>query len=243
MPGRSSASIRSRALAARTAWRSRLVTSRPERRQDRRLVARARAELEDAVAGLRREQLGHPGDDPRLADRLAGVDRDGLVGVRATLLIAVDEALARDLGHGREHALVTDARWRAAGPRPCAADPSSAPMRQRVAPAGRAGIGRQDALGRRGGAGREATRWRPMRRSATAEPLGDADAPGSPTRCARARAAGARVGDRRRRRQRSEDAAVSRAEAVSRISDEHRDGRRSRRSSTVLADVDGDLGR
>ena len=82
---------------------------RTQRGEDRGLVAGPGAELEDPLARLWREELGHARDDPRLADRLAGVDRDGLVGVGATLPVAAEEMLARDLGHRVQHALVADA--------------------------------------------------------------------------------------------------------------------------------------
>ena len=75
-------SSRSRAGATRSAWRSSDVTSAPEPGEDRRLVAGAGADLEDPVARLRpRGSSVISGDHERLADRLAGIDREGLVGV------------------------------------------------------------------------------------------------------------------------------------------------------------------
>ena len=101
--------MRSRACRASSGCRSRLVTSAPSRGQDRRLVARSGAELEHPVARSWREELGHARDDPGLADRLARVDRHGLVGVRLAAMALIDEPLTRDGGHGLEHALVVDA--------------------------------------------------------------------------------------------------------------------------------------
>ena len=74
-PSTPSAARRSRAASERSAWRSIEVTRAPEAGEDRRLVARARADLQDPVARLDLEQLGHAGDHVRLADRLAGIDR------------------------------------------------------------------------------------------------------------------------------------------------------------------------
>src|SRR5262249_43702337 len=76
--------------------------------QHRRLVARARPDLEDAVAGSRGKELRHLGDHVRLADGLAGLDREGLVRIRAGGLVVADEPLARDPFHRLEDALVAD---------------------------------------------------------------------------------------------------------------------------------------
>ena len=131
MPGRSSAiDPRRAALSARSAWRSRLVTSAPSARQDRRLVAGPGAELEDAVARLRREQLGHARDDPRLADRLAGVDRQGLVGVGAALPVAGRRTARAGRRPSPPARARRGCRGRGAGPGPSAADRSSAPIAQ-----------------------------------------------------------------------------------------------------------------
>src|SRR5436190_5267788 len=55
---------------------------RAEPRQDGRLIAGSRPDLEDAIAGSDREVPGHLGAHVRLADRLAGSDRERLVRVR-----------------------------------------------------------------------------------------------------------------------------------------------------------------
>src|SRR5436189_68643 len=81
---------------------------RPEPRQDRRLIAGSRPDLEDAITGSDREILGHLGDHVRLADRLAGADREGLVRVRVALDGIRDEQLARDRAHRRQHPFVGD---------------------------------------------------------------------------------------------------------------------------------------
>ena len=49
-----------------------LHTCAAERREDRGVVARAGADVEDALVALELEQLAHPRDDERLRDRLAG---------------------------------------------------------------------------------------------------------------------------------------------------------------------------
>ena len=100
--------------------RSIVMTAAADRREHGRLVAGAGPDLEHPVARPDAEQLGHPGDDVRLADRLAGRDRQRLVGVGEAALARRDERLARHRGHRREDALVRDARAGAAGARPSA---------------------------------------------------------------------------------------------------------------------------
>ena len=76
---------------------------------------RARADLEDPVARCDLEQLGHPRDDHRLADGLAGIDRKRFVGVGPVAPAVGDEGLARDRAHRFEHTFVGDAparNWR-----------------------------------------------------------------------------------------------------------------------------------
>ena len=82
---------------------------RTQRCEDRRLVPGPCAELQDPLARLRREELGHARHDPRLADRLSGVDGDGFVRVGTALPVAAEEMVPRDLGHRVQHALVADA--------------------------------------------------------------------------------------------------------------------------------------
>ena len=77
--------------------------------QDGRLVARARPDLEDPVPRADVEVLGHRCDHERLADRLAGFDREGLVGVGLAAQGRRDERLARDRAHGGKHTFVRDA--------------------------------------------------------------------------------------------------------------------------------------
>ena len=105
-----SAASRARADAASVGWRSMRGHARAERGEDRRLVARARPDLEDPVARADLEELGHPGDHERLADRLAGVDRAGpRRRRRCRRSWTSHEALARDRAHRREDPLVADA--------------------------------------------------------------------------------------------------------------------------------------
>src|SRR5437773_3786492 len=80
----------------------------PELCEDRRLVSGSCADLEDAVPGPYRQELGHSGDDVGLTDRLAGLDRERLVGVGLVAPPIGDKQLARDCSHRLEDALVTD---------------------------------------------------------------------------------------------------------------------------------------
>src|SRR5688500_11345381 len=80
-----------------------------EEREYGRLVAGAGADLQDALAGSRGEQLGHPPDDVRLADRLARLNRERLVGVGEAPPIIGDEQLSRDGAHRPQDPLVADA--------------------------------------------------------------------------------------------------------------------------------------
>ena len=61
-------------------------------REDRRLVARAGADLVDAIGRLGVEHLGHEGDVVRRSDRLALADRDRLVVVGLPLGLGREEA-------------------------------------------------------------------------------------------------------------------------------------------------------
>src|SRR5215210_3381318 len=79
----------------------------PERREDSGLVAGTGPDLEDQVSRLRPEELRHPCDDVRLADRLARRDRDGTVLVRLARPVG-HERLARQLRHHAEDSLVGD---------------------------------------------------------------------------------------------------------------------------------------
>ena len=82
------------------------VNLRPHLRQDGRLIPAAGADVEHAHAGFDAQQLGHAGDDVRLADGLAAVERGRAVG--AGVPAARHEPLARDAAHRRQHALVLD---------------------------------------------------------------------------------------------------------------------------------------
>jgi hypothetical protein len=53
-----------------------------ELREHRGLIARPRPDLEDAMLGLRGEQLGHSRDHVGLRDRLALADPEGMIAVR-----------------------------------------------------------------------------------------------------------------------------------------------------------------
>ena len=74
--------------------------------QDRGLVARARADVENALASGQRERLADPRDHVRLGDRLASADRQRSVVVGAIAQLLGHEELTRDSLHRREHALV-----------------------------------------------------------------------------------------------------------------------------------------
>src|SRR6478752_4502671 len=74
--------------------------------EDRRLVAGARADLEDAVSGPGGQQLGHAGDHERLADGLAELDGEGLVVVGVARVGDVHEPLAWHLAHHPQDPLV-----------------------------------------------------------------------------------------------------------------------------------------
>ena len=82
---------------------------RPEPGEDRSLVARPGPDLEDPVALRDLEILGHSRDHERLADGLAGIDREGLIGIGGPAAALGDERLARDGAHRREDSLVADA--------------------------------------------------------------------------------------------------------------------------------------
>ena len=87
------------------------------------VVARARADVEHALAAVQLQQLEHAGDDERLGDRLLGADRQRHVLPRVVAQLGRHEGLARDRADGLEHALVADVasqrpqqplgRWRA----------------------------------------------------------------------------------------------------------------------------------
>ena len=64
------------------------------------------ADLQDGHSGLGLEQLGHPADDVRLADRLSVIDRQGTVVVGMLDEVHRHESLARDRRHRGEHAFV-----------------------------------------------------------------------------------------------------------------------------------------
>ena len=73
------------------------------------LIARACADLENAVLRFDVELFGHISDDIRLADRLPASDRQRPVGIGAVGEFSRDEVLARHLVHGAQHRLVADA--------------------------------------------------------------------------------------------------------------------------------------
>jgi hypothetical protein len=77
--------------------------------QDRGGIARARADFEHLVAGLKFEQLDHAGDDVRLRDGLAGLDRQRriLVGKLGEMLRY--EGLSRHFAHRGEDQRIGDA--------------------------------------------------------------------------------------------------------------------------------------
>ena len=76
--------------------------------QQRRVVAGAGADVEDALVAVQLQQLAHAGDDERLGDGLAGADRqrDVLPGLGRERL--GDEEVARDVADRLQHALVAD---------------------------------------------------------------------------------------------------------------------------------------
>ena len=81
----------------------------PELREDRRLVARAGADVQHALPPGQRERLADPRDHVRLRDRLPLADRERRVVVRAPAHPLRHEQLARDARHRGENALVGDA--------------------------------------------------------------------------------------------------------------------------------------
>ena len=79
-----------------------------EKREQRRVVARAGAHVEHAVAWPEREHLEHARHHQRLGDRLAVADREGHVRVGAVLLGLRDEPFAGDARDRGQDALVLD---------------------------------------------------------------------------------------------------------------------------------------
>ena len=77
--------------------------------EHRGLITGAGADLEHMVVGSDLEELGHAGHDEGLRDRLALRDAEGVVTVRDVLILAAHESLARNSGHRRNDALVSDA--------------------------------------------------------------------------------------------------------------------------------------
>ena len=77
--------------------------------EDRRVVARAGADLEHPVAGREAELLAHDRDDVGLRDRLALADRQRVVGVGFGAKGSGHEQMPRHLGHRGEDAFVADA--------------------------------------------------------------------------------------------------------------------------------------
>ena len=76
--------------------------------EHRRGVARARADVEQVLGAVEREELAHRRDDEGLRDRLVLADRERCVLVRDAGEVRRDERLARHTGHRGEHALVGD---------------------------------------------------------------------------------------------------------------------------------------
>src|SRR5690606_37700103 len=72
------------------------------------LVGASSSDLEDAVALLELEGLGHHRDDDRLRDRLPAADRERTVLVRAGSELLGDEAMPRHLANRFEHARSLD---------------------------------------------------------------------------------------------------------------------------------------
>jgi hypothetical protein len=81
---------------------------RAEAGEQRGVVARAGADVEDPLMALQLEQLEHARHDQRLGDRLAGADRQRHVVPGLGRQRLRDEQLARDLADRLEHALVGD---------------------------------------------------------------------------------------------------------------------------------------
>jgi len=76
--------------------------------QHRGLIPGARSDLEHAVVGIGREELGHPRDDVGLRDRLTLADRKSVVTVRGVAVGGADELVTRNTGHRVEDPPVAD---------------------------------------------------------------------------------------------------------------------------------------
>ncbi len=77
-----------------------------EQGEQRRVVARAGADIEYAVGRFEREELEHASHHQRLGDRLSAADRQGHVGVGPIMLGFRYEPLAGDARDGGQDALV-----------------------------------------------------------------------------------------------------------------------------------------
>ena len=230
-----------------------------ELREDRRLVARSRADVEDPVAGPHREQLGHPGDDVRLADRLAGADGQRAVGVG----LAPGPRPGRRRRAGRPPSPRgrggRGCRGRGAGPRPSGPGrrSRSCPGRSMRLASPQLGEGLAASDGprsprRRGHAagradGSEAPRSRTRRGLALAP--ADGDAAGLPDGTTDGEASGLRGRDRRRglgrdrgREGVGDEPVVAEEHPVQQDRDEDADDRDDEDGGRPVADVDGLLG-
>ena len=79
------------------------------RGEDRRLVARAGADLEDLLAGFHIHGLGHESDNERLGDGLPVTDGQRMVRVGLALHVGRHETMPRHRAQGREGGGVGDA--------------------------------------------------------------------------------------------------------------------------------------
>ena len=80
-----------------------------EASENRRRVAGAGTDFEHALVPTQLERLADRGDHPRLRDRLLILERQRRIRIGAAGEPLVDESLAGDLSHRREHAFVGDA--------------------------------------------------------------------------------------------------------------------------------------
>ena len=76
--------------------------------ENRRLVARARANFQQMIRRVDTQELGHPSHDKRLRDRLPFGDAERVIAIRDVKIFVANEALTWHLRHRRKHTLVAN---------------------------------------------------------------------------------------------------------------------------------------